>query len=95
MIQSKCIISSSGSKEWRLNGELHREDGPAIEKSSGTKMWFRNGLHHRVDGPAIEYPDGTGQWWLNGCRIYDEIVKQLMQYPDVIKAMITNSVHKS
>ncbi len=39
-------------KEYRNErGELHREDGPAIEYTSGTKMWYQNGKLHREDGP--------------------------------------------
>ena len=34
---------SDGTKEWRLNGTLHRTDGPAIEDSDGTKEWWLNG----------------------------------------------------
>lgn len=34
---------SNGNKSWRLNGELHREDGPAIEWKSGTKSWYLDG----------------------------------------------------
>jgi hypothetical protein len=52
--------------EWYLNGELHREDGPAIEWASGTKNWFINGKFHREDGPAREWADGTKFWYLNG-----------------------------
>jgi len=55
-----------GLKYWRLNGNLHREDGPASEYSNGTKSWYLNGNYHRVDGPAIEYWDGTKYWYLNG-----------------------------
>jgi hypothetical protein len=38
-----------------LNGEIHREDGPAAEYANGDKWWFLNGENHREDGPAIEY----------------------------------------
>ena len=54
--------------EWRLNGELHREDGPAIEYIDGSKEWGVNGKCHRTDGPAIEYTTGTKAWYLNGNR---------------------------
>ena len=30
-------------KEWRLNGQFHREDGPAIEMPNGAQFWFLNG----------------------------------------------------
>ena len=36
-------ILSDGSKEWYLNGNLHRKDGPAIEYADGTKEWYLNG----------------------------------------------------
>ena len=32
------------STEYRLNGILHREDGPAVEYPSGTKTWCVYGL---------------------------------------------------
>jgi hypothetical protein len=48
------------------NGELHRVDGPAVERPNGYRAWWLNGELHRVDGPAIEYADGTRAWYLNG-----------------------------
>ena len=47
-------ILSDGSKEWYLNGNLHRKDGPAIEYANGSKAWYLNGKRRREDGPAIE-----------------------------------------
>ena len=47
-------------------GQLHREDGPAIEQADGTKCWYRNGQLHREDGPAVEWADGTKKWYHNG-----------------------------
>ena len=55
--------------EWRLNGKLHREDGPAIEWASGTKEWYLNGKRHREDGPAVEYIDGSKKYWIDGVRV--------------------------
>lgn len=54
--------------EWYQNGELHREDGPAIEHFDGTKVWCRNGFLHREDGPAIECTSGYKAWYQNGER---------------------------
>ena len=59
------IIAKNGAKEWYLNDQLHREDGPAIEYSDGTKKWYLNGKLHRTDGPAIEYPSGSKHWYLS------------------------------
>ena len=52
--------------EYRLNGQLHRIDGPAVEYLDGYKEWYANGKRHRLDGPAIEWSDGHKEWWVNG-----------------------------
>jgi len=59
---------SDGTKEWYLNGKLHREDGPAVEYWGGTKEWYLNDQRHREDGPAVEYWDGHKEWYLNDQR---------------------------
>ena len=61
-----CKTYSNGIKEWRLNGKLHREDGPAAEWTNGTKEWWLNGKRHREDGPAVENANGMKMWYLNG-----------------------------
>ena len=38
--QPKCVVDKYGAKEWYLNGELHREDGPAYEHPNGHKEWY-------------------------------------------------------
>jgi hypothetical protein len=53
-------------------GNLHREDGPAIEFSDGDKWWIVNGKCHREDGPAVEYRNGTKSWYLYGIKYYSE-----------------------
>ena len=35
-----------GRKEWCLNGQFHREDGPAIEYPDGYKLWYLNGQRY-------------------------------------------------
>ena len=72
----------NGAKEWRIDGLLHREDGPAIEYGNGTKAWFLNGKIHREDGPAVERADGTTEWYLNSASFgskrpenWEELVK--------------------
>ena len=57
-----CKIEKDESKRWYLNGQFHREDGPAIEYKNGDTEWFINGIHHREDGPAIDCKDGTKFW---------------------------------
>ena len=58
--------------EWYLNGELHREDGPAIEYTSGSKYWYKNGKLHRLDGPAIEYANGDKRWYIEGNKLTEK-----------------------
>ena len=67
----------TGSKMWKLNGKLHREDGPAVVLSDGPnsikthpgkKEWWVKGKRHREDGPAVELPVGYKEWWVNGTR---------------------------
>jgi hypothetical protein len=53
-------------KRWYVNGELHREDGPAVIYSDGSQEWWVNGFRHRADGPAREYSTGRKEWYLNG-----------------------------
>lgn len=70
-MKSELKINVDGYKEWLLpNGELHREDGPAIEYSDGDKYWYINGKLHREDGPAIEYSDKNKIWYYHGQQIH-------------------------
>jgi len=68
MIKYEVTVADTGTIEWRLNGELHREDGPAVTAPSGYKAWWLNGKIHREDGPAYIGTKGTKAWWLNGKR---------------------------
>ncbi len=44
------IIDECGTKRWLFNGNLHREDGPAIEFADGDKKWYLNDiLYSRED----------------------------------------------
>jgi len=66
--QLSCEVFN-GIKYWMINGQYHREDGPAIEWDNGDKSWYFHGYLHRLDGPAVEYTDGTKYWWYHGKRI--------------------------
>jgi len=65
MNKPECKIGVNGTKRWYLNGNLHRENGPAVEHADGTRYWCLNGYLHREDGPAIENADGTTEYWVN------------------------------
>lgn len=62
------IMHSAGYAAVHVNakGELHREDGPAVEWSDGTREWYLSGLIHREDGPAVEQSDGARGYYRNG-----------------------------
>ena len=38
-----CETDKHGTKCWYINGERHREDGPAREFADGTREWYKNG----------------------------------------------------
>ena len=61
-----------GTKYWYQNGQLHREDGPAIEYADGNRYWFQNGQLHREDGPAVEWANGSNQYWIHGIQFSEE-----------------------
>ena len=72
MIEYTVKVYPDGGKLWYLNGELHREDGPAREWANGTKIWHLHGKLHREDGPAVEHADGAKEWYLDGKKVTEE-----------------------
>jgi hypothetical protein len=69
---------TNGDKFWLLNGNLHREDGPAVECANGYKSWWLNNKRHREDGPAVEYSDCTKGWYLNDEHLTEEEFNERM-----------------
>jgi hypothetical protein len=62
-------IDECGNSVWRNPaGQLHREDGPALETTHGSKYWYNYNKLHRLNGPAIELVRGSQLWWVNGQR---------------------------
>jgi hypothetical protein len=60
------IIDKFGTKFWyNDNGQLHRDDGPAVEYANGSRLWYINGKVHRKDGPAQENSE-VNRWYING-----------------------------
>ena len=54
-------------KDYRnAEGQLHREDGPAVIWTSGTQEWYINNKRHRVDGPVLIWSNGSQEWYING-----------------------------
>ena len=42
-IEYKVVVTDGGAQYWCLNGQLHREDGPAIIFADGEQSWYLNG----------------------------------------------------
>ena len=70
MIKYVVKVDDRGTKYWTLNGDFHREDGPAIEYRHGTKYWYLNGkklteaehklktmTKHQQQTDIVEYTD--------------------------------------
>lgn len=62
------LMEAGGYRSIHVNeeGQLHRENEPAIEYSNGTKYWYLNGRLHRENSPAVEWANGDKTWYLNG-----------------------------
>ena len=58
------IRVDTGDVYW-LNdaGNLHRDNGPAVERVNGMKLWLQNGLLHRDAAPAVLWGNGTSMWF--------------------------------
>ena len=60
------LFVSHYSTWWYDHGQLHRENGPAVELADGTKMWYHRGRLHRRGGPAVLRLGGSCEYWQNG-----------------------------
>lgn len=94
-------LSGEGKRkieEWRKDGYLHREDGPAYiqyyssnKKRFEYKFWYINGKVHREDGPACILYDRRGNeissvWFINDIQLNDieiEKIKQKLRLKEV------------
>jgi len=62
----ETTTDARGVKRWYLNGQLHRDGGPAVEHPDGGSYWYCHGRKHRDDGPAVLYASGQKEWHVNG-----------------------------
>lgn len=75
------MTTKNSTQEWLdANGELHREDGPAVIHPNGAQEWYRHGELHRVDGPAVIHPNGTQEWYRHNQLHRDD--GPAITYPD-------------
>jgi hypothetical protein len=68
---------------WYVNGELHRDDGPAYIGVHGFKAWYREGRRHREDGPAKEHADGRKEWFIEGKKLSEHEFEERMKQAQV------------
>jgi len=40
-------VGPDGTERWHLNGQLHRDEGPAVIWPDGTELWYQHGQFHR------------------------------------------------
>lgn len=59
-------VIAGGTQIYILNGQKHRENGPAEISTTGYKAWFWHGERHRKDGPAVVYADSSVEYWERG-----------------------------
>ncbi len=65
------VVTRCGMQKWCLDGELHREDGPALVAPRWQEWWLHGQLH-RVGGPAVviryfaTYSVKCVGWWEHG-----------------------------
>lgn len=64
--QPEMTVSENGTIEWKLDGKLHREDGPAHILPNGTRAWLVMGVQHREGAPAVEHDNGFQLWYRHG-----------------------------
>ena len=69
MSEPQCATLHDGTRNWGVNGILHRDDGPAKVLPDGSQFWYFNEKLHREHGPAVVPADGTEEYWEHGCRI--------------------------
>ena len=82
-------VDEVGDKYWRIDGKIHRTDGPAVEWADGTKEWAIYGLNHRTDGPAVEWAGGDITWHLDGITLtFDKWLNQTTGLTDEEKVML-------
>lgn len=71
MNNPSIAITHDGNTVWRLNGYLHRKNGPAVYRLDGGEEWYLHGKLHRLDGPAFEN-DILRKWYVNGINILED-----------------------
>ena len=69
------FVETLGKRYW-VDGELHREDGPAWIWPDGTFEWYKKGVLHNDFGPAVIDIDGTFEYWVDGNEVSLEDIQR-------------------
>ena len=68
-LKYRIVVDVFGSRRYYNGaGQVHRDEGPAVEYWDGAQEWYQNGRLHRTNGPAAVYADGDKHWYQNGVR---------------------------
>jgi len=96
MKKTPIAIVKNKIKYYRVDGKLHREDGPAVIYPDGRKDWYLNDKLHRDNGPAIENLDGRCSYYLKGRYFITkdrwESAKQAKQAKQATKTSYANGL---
>lgn len=64
-MDSPTIITSDNTFKWyNSEGQLHRENGPAIIYKDGTREWYIHGQLTKVDGPEFNHKLSVSFPWI-------------------------------
>ena len=91
MKEYKVKVYNNRTEWYNLEGQLHREDGPASENANGDKCYYINGKHHRENGPAVEIKDGFKFYYINDKRHRED--GPAMEYENGHKDYYINDKH--
>jgi hypothetical protein len=97
------VVHDDGTKEWRVNGELHRDnDLPAVEYANGDRAWYTRGEHARKGAPPFVYANGDKRWSAgsltviertDGTKETDLGLYTVFKYPDGTEKSVPNRQH--
>ena len=83
-------LREDGSRYWKVDGEFHRIDGPAVIYPDGSEYWIQHDEYHRIDGPAQVLADGSKVWFQKG--ILHHLNGPAVIYADGRETWIINNV---
>lgn len=68
--RERLMVGISGMVTFYLDGDVHREKGPACIFPGRASQWRKHGMLHRETGPAFVWVDGKIEFWLNNHRFW-------------------------